>query len=346
MAGSEAAGAWRSTGAGSSAHGQLVGCSRPWVGMIARVGLTCALRRRLLPLVQAMSTGASAAQPPAIEVERKFLLPVDADSLEALRRRIVAKGGALIKRISFEDSYFDSPSYSLTLGDHWLRQRDGAWELKVPGRHVGGTAVYTELETELEIASALAKQLEIPAPPASLDELLAQCCIAPCATFGTTRESFSLPLDGGYHIDLVSAFLSRSSQPTDPSCRLLVVRARSLTPAVAACCWPGYVIVRVRYRRDRGDVRRGKRSGGGGGENWALRSVSQPLSFQLIQLVTRIHHDWLVTEFKWTDGWVALGSELGVTMATEKGQLQSKVSKSLLSNRPAHHAALKEAGII
>ena len=172
MAGSEAAGAWRSTGAGSSAHGQLVGCSRPWVGMIARVGLTCALRRRLLPLVQAMSTGASAAQPPAIEVERKFLLPVDADSLEALRRRIVAKGGALIKRISFEDSYFDSPSYSLTLGDHWLRQRDGAWELKVPGRHVGGTAVYTELETELEIASALAKQLEIPAPPASLDELL------------------------------------------------------------------------------------------------------------------------------------------------------------------------------
>lgn len=41
-----------------------------------------------------------------------------------------------------------------------------------------------------------------------------------------------------------------------------------------------------------------------------------------------------------------LGSELGVTMATEKGQLQSKVSVSLLSNRPAHHAALKEAGII
>ena len=36
-----------------------------------------------------------------------------------------------------------------------------------------------------------------------------------------------------------------------------------------------------------------------------------------------------------------LGSDLGVTMATKKGELQSKVSVSLLTNRPAHHAALK-----
>jgi thiamine-triphosphatase len=277
-------------------------------------------------------------------VERKFLLPVDPDSLEALRRRIVAKGGALIKRISFEDSYFDSPSYSLTLGDHWLRQRDGAWELKVPGRHVGGTAVYTELETEPEIASALAKQLEIPAPPTSLDELLEQCCIAPFATFGTTRESFSLPLDGGYHIDLVSAFLSRSSQPTDPSCRLLVVLARSVTPAVAACCCQdmssfGYGIGEIEVMcAEASEVE-------AAAERIGLLGPSVSHS-PLIQLMTRIHHDWLVTEFKWMDGWVTLGSELGVTMATEKGQLQSKVSKCLLSNRPAHHAALKEAGII
>eukprot|EP01043_Picozoa_sp_COSAG02_P065567 COSAG02_NODE_9936_length_2070_cov_2.313039_2_plen_72_part_00 len=41
-----------------------------------------------------------------------------------------------------------------------------------------------------------------------------------------------------------------------------------------------------------------------------------------------------------------LGSELGVVMATKKGELQSKVSASLLSNRPAHHAALKEAGVL
>jgi hypothetical protein len=41
-----------------------------------------------------------------------------------------------------------------------------------------------------------------------------------------------------------------------------------------------------------------------------------------------------------------LGSELGVTMATKKGELQSKVSASLLSNRPAHYTALKEAGVL
>ena len=41
-----------------------------------------------------------------------------------------------------------------------------------------------------------------------------------------------------------------------------------------------------------------------------------------------------------------LGSELGVAMATKKGQLESKVSTSLLSNRPAHYAALKQAGVI
>ena len=141
-----------------------------------------------------------------IEVERKFLLPPDPDSLEKLRTRIVAKGGTLTKQITFEDSYFDSPSYSLTLADHWLRQRDGVWELKVPGQHMGGTAVYTELETEPEIAAALAHQLDV-SNPLSLGDLLVQHSIEPCATFGTTRESFSLP--GGYHIDLVSECLQQ-----------------------------------------------------------------------------------------------------------------------------------------
>eukprot|EP01043_Picozoa_sp_COSAG02_P065568 COSAG02_NODE_9936_length_2070_cov_2.313039_3_plen_199_part_00 len=185
-----------------------------------------ALQWRFRHLVLAMSTGvpggsspAHAAGAPGIEVERKFLLPGDPDSLEALRGRIVDRGGTLLKKITFEDSYFDSPSYSLTLADHWLRQRDGAWELKVPGRHVGGTAVYTELETEAEIAGALAQQLKVPGP-ASLGDLLSQHSIEPCATFGTTRESFSLP--GGYHIDLVSACLDDCRQ------RILALRLMPL----------------------------------------------------------------------------------------------------------------------
>ena len=166
-------------------------------------------QRRLAGLACAMSVdtppAARAAAVPGIEVERKFLLPDDPESMEALRERILGKGGSLIKQICFTDSYYDSPTFVLTLADHWLRQRDGAWELKVPGQHVGGTAVYTELETEPEIAALLAQQLlqqQHGSPSVSLAELVEQHRIEPCATFGTTRESYSLP--GGYHVDLVS----------------------------------------------------------------------------------------------------------------------------------------------
>ncbi len=224
------------------------------------------LRRRFGHLVRAMSTevpggssAAHAAEAPGIEVERKFLLPGDPETLEALRGRIVAKGGTLLKKISFEDSYFDSPSYSLTLADHWLRQRDGAWELKVPGRHVGGTAVYTELETEAEIAVALARQLKV-SEPLALADLLARHSIEPCATFGTTRESFSVP--GGYHIDLVSDFFSGSSQRTVVLCSMSLLEPLSQSPFGA-----GHVVVWVRCGRDRGNVCRGKRSGAGGRKN-------------------------------------------------------------------------------
>lgn len=33
---------------------------------------------------------------------------------------------------SFTDRYFDCADFSLTLGDLWLRRRDGSWELKCP----------------------------------------------------------------------------------------------------------------------------------------------------------------------------------------------------------------------
>lgn len=167
----------------------------------------------------ARATPADAATPAAgIEVERKFLLPDSPEALEALRETIVAKGGALLKKITFTDSYWDSPGYDLTLKDFWLRQRDGAWELKVPGQHIGGTAVYTELETEPEIAAAVAAQLPATAEGVAatgaqtLCELLAQHTIEPCATFGTVRESFSLP--GGFHVDLdVASFGYVSDSP-------------------------------------------------------------------------------------------------------------------------------------
>ena len=41
-----------------------------------------------------------------------------------------------------------------------------------------------------------------------------------------------------------------------------------------------------------------------------------------------------------------LGTELGVSMASEKGHLSSKVSMVLMSERPEHYSALKQAGLI
>ena len=189
---------------------------------LAALPSASSLPRRLLHLQQALrcmahTPGArttpipaaadAALSPPAaagIEVERKFLLPDSPAALEALRETINSQGGALLKKITFTDAYYDSPGFDLTLKDFWLRQRDGAWELKVPGQHVGGTAVYTELETEPEIAAAIAGQLPATAGgaaatgTATLSEILAQHTIEPCATFGTVRESYSLP--GDFHV--------------------------------------------------------------------------------------------------------------------------------------------------
>ena len=74
--------------------------------------------------------------------------------------------------------------------DHWLRQRDGQWELKVPGKHVGGTAVYTELEEEGEIARHLERQLGGAEGTATLADLMQQHGSAPPLPF---PEPLGLP---------------------------------------------------------------------------------------------------------------------------------------------------------
>ena len=137
---------------------------------------------------------------PGIEVERKFLLPEDMGGLRAL---IEARGGELVAEKSFTDSYFDGPGFALTLADYWLRRRDSQWELKVPGQHVGGTAVYTEVEEEGAIAVALTALLaggEKGDGRLLLADVVKVHQLEPCATFGTVRQSFAVP--GGFHIDL------------------------------------------------------------------------------------------------------------------------------------------------
>ncbi|XP_077591813.1 thiamine-triphosphatase isoform X1 [Stigmatopora nigra] len=61
----------------------------------------------------------------SIEVERKFV--GDAKSL-----KILEAIGVFAGQYQFQDRYFDTPQFDLTLRDFWLRQRRGCWELKCP----------------------------------------------------------------------------------------------------------------------------------------------------------------------------------------------------------------------
>ncbi len=59
-----------------------------------------------------------------IEVEKKFVLS------EGVENRLI-EGAELINTKTFMDSYYDTDNFSLTINDLWLRNRAGAWELKV-----------------------------------------------------------------------------------------------------------------------------------------------------------------------------------------------------------------------
>ncbi|XP_055349134.1 thiamine-triphosphatase-like [Paramacrobiotus metropolitanus] len=59
-----------------------------------------------------------------VEVERKFLVPVD------FHERLKQHGGRCLVEESFTDEYFDRDDYAFTMNDMWLRVRDGKWELR------------------------------------------------------------------------------------------------------------------------------------------------------------------------------------------------------------------------
>ncbi|XP_033626066.1 thiamine-triphosphatase-like [Asterias rubens] len=76
---------------------------------------------------QAMENGAGCSSGEMnLETESKFAITVDTEG------RVVQAGGTCVNHVSFHDAYFDTDSFQLTLADHWLRRRDGKWELKVP----------------------------------------------------------------------------------------------------------------------------------------------------------------------------------------------------------------------
>ena len=86
------------------------------------------------------------ALPEAIEVEKKVEFS-DAEAVRTFEAKIQAAGGSVVKNLSFVDCYYDTDQLILTRNDHFLRDRDGTWELKVPRKHSSAAgSVYAEVE--------------------------------------------------------------------------------------------------------------------------------------------------------------------------------------------------------
>ncbi|MBI4032206.1 CYTH domain-containing protein [Candidatus Berkelbacteria bacterium] len=121
-----------------------------------------------------------------IEVERKFLIS-DAEEVKLLEE------ATLIRERTFTDIYYDADDFRLTKKDHWLRQRDGKWELKAV---VVPPDSYDEIEDEVAILQAL--QL----PQGTLQDRLDEAGVHPFCRITTTRRTYERD---GFTIDLDSA---------------------------------------------------------------------------------------------------------------------------------------------
>ncbi|CAE7242783.1 THTPA [Symbiodinium natans] len=118
-----------------------------------------------------------------VEVERKFLAP------PGLAEKVAGLGGKCLGVKEFTDRYWDDRSWRLTSQDCWLRQRDGAWELKVPAskarrRSGGETTEFLEL-TELAAIQKTLREMGIVEEGGDLESTL-----QPFATIATKRQSF------------------------------------------------------------------------------------------------------------------------------------------------------------
>ena len=67
-------------------------------------------------------------QAPVIEIERKFIVP------DNYHERLCNFGFQLQQEFDevLVDQYFDTHDHDLVQKDHWLRKRNGDWELKYP----------------------------------------------------------------------------------------------------------------------------------------------------------------------------------------------------------------------
>ncbi|MBN3271144.1 THTPA triphosphatase, partial [Polyodon spathula] len=160
----------------------------------------------------------------SVEVERKFVCRSDTET------RLKQLGAQFVGERSFQDRYFDTGKFTLTLSDTWLRCRGACWELKCPvraregeeeeeGRERGGGQRKIKLCTRYREITELSqivdrvrqvvlrersgegerekeKEIEKEGDSAWLGEF----ALVQFASFTTVRRSYSLP--GGVRADL------------------------------------------------------------------------------------------------------------------------------------------------
>lgn len=124
---------------------------------------------------------------PTIEVERKFMVPDN-------YKEILLKNGFELRQEFDEvlvDTYFDSHEHHLIKVDHWLRKRNGDWELKYPvgtTEHRGNTSIYHET-TDLEDVLQLLKPI-LNSEDESLSEMVNKKLLEPFAHLETKRKNY------------------------------------------------------------------------------------------------------------------------------------------------------------
>ena len=125
-----------------------------------------------------------------IEIEKKFILT------DAQRKKMLENAEFLGEK-TFTDVYYDTPEYTLTKNDIWLRTRNGKFELKLPLQKngYGLTNQYHEIEGEEKI-----RQIFGIVPRGSFLEDIQSFGYASFGKFKTTRreykkEKFTIDLD-------------------------------------------------------------------------------------------------------------------------------------------------------
>ncbi|PJA46151.1 hypothetical protein CO174_00730 [Candidatus Uhrbacteria bacterium CG_4_9_14_3_um_filter_50_9] len=125
-----------------------------------------------------------------IEVEKKY-------RLDDKQEKILTEGATFLKEVENVDEYFDTDDWSLTTQDHWLRKRNGAFELKKRLHTLGhklGTTAYDELTDTEEIRAFLHLPKE-----GSFEDALSQAGYKRFVTLPKKRRSYERD---GFRIDL------------------------------------------------------------------------------------------------------------------------------------------------